>query len=177
MKNRSLISKMAISSILAIGVSSLSAAPCSSRCRPRCAASTAKTGTRCGAKCGPKCGAKSNEQSIKRPSGYSPSYKLDPKMQSAGELVFKNSKLSSNGMSCATCHTSGAGFRQTFAKPYPHYVEMAKSVYGLPKVHLDEAIQMCMEGPMATKPFDWKSADLQNLASFILSEQANFIKR
>jgi len=177
MKNRSLISKMAISSILAIGVSSLSAAPCASRCRPKCSTSSSKTTAKCGAKCGPKRSAKLDASSIRRPAGYLPSYRLDPKMQSAGEIVFKNTKLSSNGMSCATCHTSGASYQQTFAKPYAHYVEMASSVYGLSQVHLDEAIQMCMEGPMATKPFDWKSADFQNLASFVLSEQAKFIKR
>mgnify|MGYP001359759523 FL=1 len=98
-------------------------------------------------------------------------------MIAAGEAVFKNTKLSTNGMSCATCHTGGASYKQTFAKPFPHYVEMAKNVYGLPSVHLDEAIQMCMEGPMAAKAFDWKSADLQNLASFVQSEQAKFAKR
>lgn len=153
---------------------SWSQAKCASKCGPKC---SAKCGAKCGPKCGAKCAPKCSAKAIQRPAGYKPSYKLEKSMVSAGEVLFKNTKLSSNGMACATCHTAGGSYQKTFAKPYPHFVQMAKDGYGLSKVHLDEAIQMCMLGPMAAKPFDWKSVDLQNLSAFILSEQEKFSKR
>ena len=80
-------------------------------------------------------------------------------------------------MSCATCHSDGAGYQKTFAKPFPHKVEMAYAKYGVNTVYLDEAIQMCMLGPMASKSFDWNSPDLANLVAFVSEEQKKFIKQ
>lgn len=169
MRNLSLIAKMAISSALAAGLSPALAAGCAPKCRAKCAAYSSK--------CGPKCGAKSDAKLIQRPVGYKPNYPVTPTTVSAGEVLFKNTKLSTNGMACATCHAGGGSYQQSFAKPYPHKVEMAAGTYGLNSINLDEAIQMCMVGPMASKPFDWKSPDLANLVAFISEEQKKFAKR
>ena len=173
MKNLSLLAKMAISSALAAGLSPALAASCAPKCRAKCAAYSAK----CSAKCGAKCGAKSDAKLIQRPAGYKPNYPVTPATISAGEVLFKSTKLSTNGMACATCHAGGSSYQQSFAKPFPHKVEMAAATYGLNSINLDEAIQMCMVGPMASKPFDWKSPDLANLVAFISEEQKKFAKR
>jgi cytochrome c peroxidase len=114
---------------------------------------------------------------IQRPANYTPAYTADPVMIAAGKKIFENTSLSSNGMSCATCHTAGEGYQNTFAQPFPHFVQMAKSVYGLDQVHLDEAVQMCMANPMATEPFAWDDKDLQNLAAYVQSEQIKFANK
>lgn len=185
MKNLSLLAKMAVSSALAAGLAPALAAGCAPKCRAKCAAysskcgakCSAKCGAKCGPKCGAKCGAKANAKLIQRPAGYKPNYPITPATVAAGELVFKNTKLSSNGMACATCHTGGGSYQKSFAMPFPHKVEMAAGTYGLNSIHLDEAIQMCMAGPMAAKPFDWKSPDLANLVAFMTEEQKKFAKR
>ena len=173
MKNLSLLAKMAISSVLAAGLSPVLAAGCAPKCRSRCAAYSSK----CSAKCGAKCGTKSNAKFIQRPAGYKANYLITPAAIAAGEAVFKNTKLSTNGMACATCHADGGSYQKSFAMPFPHKVEMAAGSYGLNSIYLDEAIQMCMAGPMAAKPFDWKSQDLANLVAFMTEEQKKFAKR
>ncbi len=51
---------------------------------------------------------------------------------------------------------------------------MAADTYGIQQLHLDEAIQVCMVGPMAAKPLDWKSVELANLVAFISEEHKKF---
>ena len=149
MKNRSVLSAMAVTAVLMGGTSSVHAA----------------------------CGAKADPRLIQRPTGYKPNYPLTPQAVKAGEAVFRNTKLSSNGLACASCHTNGQSYQSSFGKPFPHQVAMASETYGLKTVELDEAIQMCMVGPMAAKPFEWKSVDLANLYAFVLAEQQKFMKR
>jgi cytochrome c peroxidase len=172
MKNRSVLSAMAVTAVLMGGASSIQAA-CAPKCRGRCSAQASK----CAPKCGAKCGAKADPRLIQRPTGYKPNYPLTPQTVKAGEAVFQNTKLSSSGLSCATCHNNGQSYQSSFGKPFPHQVAMASETYGLKSVELDEAIQMCMVGPMAARPFDWKSADLANLFAFISAEQQKFMKR
>jgi hypothetical protein len=159
---------MAISSVLVMGTSGLQAGPCASRCRPKCAASS---------KALSKCGAKASSTLIQRPASFKPNYVSDPNSVKLGEALFKNSKLSSSGVSCATCHDGGKGYNSTFAKPYPHRVAMAFETYGLSTVHLDEAIQMCMMGPMAAKPLPWGSHELNNFVAYMGEQQKAFKKK
>ncbi|WP_442867549.1 cytochrome c peroxidase [Castellaniella sp. S9] len=150
-------------------------AKCSAKCGAKCAA---KCGAKCAAKCGAKCGVKADASLIQRPAGYKPNYSASNAAQvAAGETLFRSTRLSSNGLSCATCHTDGAGFTPGFAKPFPHLMQMASMNYGVGEIFADEAVQVCMAGPMATKPLAWDSADLQNLSAYVLSEQARFAKK
>jgi cytochrome c len=176
MKNLARLSALALTSVIAMAPAlAQCAAKCTSRCQPRCGVSASKCAAKCGAKCAAKCGANaSNPSLIQRPAGYVPTYKADPVMVAAGKKLFEDKSLSTNGMSCATCHADGASYQKTFAQPFPHFVQMAKAGYGLDQIQLDEAIQMCMIGPMASKPFDWSSPELQDLAAFVLSEQSKF---
>lgn len=165
MRHLSLLSKMAVASVLAASFSTASAAACAPKCRAKCSASSAK------------CGAKGDPKLIKRPAGLKVKYSSTESSIHNGEALFKNTNLSTNGMSCATCHSGGASYQNSFAKPFPHKVEMAYTKYGVSSVYLDEAIQMCMLGPMASKPFDWNSAELANLVAFVSEEQKKFINQ
>lgn len=107
---------------------------------------------------------------IRRPVGYKPA-KGDAAL---GEKLWNDTKLSSNGMACSTCHQNHAAFQASFAKPYPHTVAMAKDKAGVKTVHLDEMIQACMVMPMATKPLAWDSMELAALTAYTQSQQKSF---
>lgn len=186
MKNRSALSAMAVSSALFLSLSNVAAfGACAPRCKAKCSPTEmAKCGAKCGAKCsakcspkcGPKCGAKSDPKLIQRPAEFKGDYSATPAKIRAGEVLFKNTKLSTNKLSCASCHTKGASYKASFSQPFPHKVEMAYENYGLDRVYLDEAIQMCMLGPMASKTLAWNSPELENLVAFVSEEQKKFIK-
>jgi cytochrome c len=91
-----------------------------------------------------------------------------------GERLWKDTKLSTNGLACQTCHQNNAAFKATFAKPYPHLVEMPKARAGLKQVHIDEMVQLCMLIPMASKPLPWDSKDLAALSAYSLQVQKTF---
>jgi cytochrome c len=105
-----------------------------------------------------------------RPTGYKPR----PGDAKLGEKLFNDPKLSTNGMTCATCHANHAPYSDSFAKPYPHTVAMARDQLGRKQAYLDEMIQACMEIPMATKPLPWDSMELAALVAFVEQEQRTF---
>lgn len=108
--------------------------------------------------------------STTRPAGYKP-LKGDPK---AGMVLFNDTKLSTNGTSCASCHANHGAFSASFAKPYPHMVVMARDQLGRKSVHLDEMVQACMAMPMAAKPFLWDSKALADLSAYTAELQKTF---
>lgn len=105
-----------------------------------------------------------------RPAGYQPRTG-DP---AAGEKLFNSSRLSTNGMSCATCHAHHAAFSDTFAQPYPHTVAMARDQLGIQTIHLDEMVQACMVMPMAAQPLPWPSKALADLTAYMTQVQKAF---
>lgn len=107
---------------------------------------------------------------ITRPAGYKP-MAGDAKL---GEKLFNDVKLSTNGMSCATCHANHGAFSDSFAKPYPHTVTMAKEQLGRKSVYLDEMVQGCMVMPMAAKPLAWDSKELAGLVAYLQVQQKFF---
>lgn len=108
--------------------------------------------------------------SITRSAGYKPM----AGDAALGEKLFNDTKLSTNGMSCASCHANHGAFQASFAKPYPHTVAMAKDQLGRKTVHLDEMIQGCMVMPMAAKPLPWDSKELAALTAYTASLQKSF---
>jgi cytochrome c len=91
-----------------------------------------------------------------------------------GKQLYGEPKMSTNGLSCNTCHSANAGFAETFAKPYPHFVQMAEEKGGLKKVALDEMVQFCMVAPMAAKPLAWNSRELAALTAYTGEVQKTF---
>jgi cytochrome c len=107
---------------------------------------------------------------ITRPASYKPM----AGNAALGEKLFGDTKLSTNGMACASCHTDHGAFQASFAKPHPHTVAMAKDQLGRKTVYLDEMIQGCMVMPMAAKPLPWDSKELAGLTAYLLTVQKTF---
>lgn len=91
-----------------------------------------------------------------------------------GEAVFNDTQLSTNGLSCNSCHTAGAAYKASFAQPYPHPVQMAMDHYGMTQIYLDEMVQLCMVRPMAAQPLDWKSRELADLVAYVSMVQKGY---
>ncbi|WP_228152583.1 MULTISPECIES: cytochrome-c peroxidase [Marinobacter] len=146
--------------------------PCATKsCNP-CAVKGCNPGAANG-----KCGAKPNPDAarkVTRPANYQP-YEGNPgKLMALGEQLFSDSSLSGNGLSCASCHNDGAGYNATFATAYPHAVAMARDMFGMASVHLDEMVQICMVQPMAAEPLDWSGESLAALTAYMGKVQAQF---
>lgn len=100
------------------------------------------------------------------------------KLVEHGRKLFKDTSLSSNGLSCNSCHSTNHLFDATFVKPYPHPVSMAKERAGVgSKLNADEFVQFCMLAPMAAQPLPWESKDLAALAAYVTDvKQPAFVK-
>ncbi|MDQ7732191.1 hypothetical protein QT231_05740 [Halomonas sp. SpR1] len=120
-------------------------------------------------------------QLVSRPDGYVPGYDENgdnPKsLIERGEALFNDTSLSTNGLSCASCHGSDGqqGYQATFNHPYPHPVAMGTNMFGMETVHADEMVQLCMVSPMAAEPLDWESADLAALAAYVVNARQRFV--
>lgn len=112
---------------------------------------------------------------VKRPAGTHLAKGKHDELVKEGEVLWNDTKLSSNGMSCNTCHQNHNTFSANFAKPYPHKVDMVKERAGIKgEVHLDEMVQFCMLAPMASKPFPWDSRELAALTAYTAEVQKTF---
>lgn len=113
-------------------------------------------------------------KSVKRPANYTPYRGSQAELRAYGEKLYKDTKLSSNGLSCESCHQGGNLFQASFAKPYPHEVAMGKAQFGMSQVFLDEMVQICMVTPMAAKALGWQSKELAALVAYTASLQTSF---
>jgi cytochrome c len=111
---------------------------------------------------------------VLRPKNYRPYRGKQAELTAYGKQLFGDTTLSSNGMSCNTCHQNNGAFQNTFAQPYPHYVQMTHDRSAVKAVHLDEMVQFCMVVPMASKPLPWSSKRLAALTAYTASLQKGF---
>ena len=88
-----------------------------------------------------------------------------------GEKLFDSLKLSENGLTCKSCHFKYEAYEESFLKPYPHAVGMAKKRAGLDSVHADEMNQLCLVVTMDSKPLPWDSEELRALTAYVLKQQ------
>ena len=91
-----------------------------------------------------------------------------------GETLFNDPSIGESGLSCANCHADFGQYKQTFKKPYPHFVNMAKAKAGLDAVNAAEMVQLCMLVPMQTEPLDWRSEALAALSAYVEQQRAAF---
>jgi cytochrome c len=131
--------------------------------------------------CAPKSGAAATKPEVDpklvlRPKGTKLFRGDAAQLVKQGEALFKSTKLSTNEMSCQSCHEANANFAESFSKAYPHDVAMAKAKSGVAKVDLDEMIQFCMVVPMQAKPLRWDSRDLAALTAYTGELQKAFQK-
>jgi len=124
------------------------------------------------------CVAKSNRigaAAVIRPAGTHLANGKHGEQVKEGEVLWNDTKLSSNGLSCNTCHQNHNTFSASFSKPYPHKVNMVKERAGIKgEVHLDEMVQFCMLAPMASKPFPWDSRELAALTAYTAEVQNTY---
>lgn len=130
-----------------------------------------------------EAGAQPSErtQAVSRPNGYVPGY--DEKgdnpasLIARGKALFNDPSLSTNGLSCASCHgvDGQSGYQETFSQPYPHEVAMGTNMFGMETVHADEMVQLCMVAPMSAEPLAWDSVELASLAAYVVSAQQMFV--
>jgi len=113
---------------------------------------------------------------VMRPKGTALAKGNQAELVKLGEKLFKDPKLSTNGMACESCHADNAAFSESFAKPYPHEVAMAKEQGGVTSVQLDEMVQFCMVVPMEAKPLAWNSKELAALTAYTAQVQKKFVK-
>jgi cytochrome c len=91
-----------------------------------------------------------------------------------GKDLWSDTDLSTNGLSCQTCHQGNQNFGATFAEPYPHEVAMATDRAGLGEITAEEMVQLCMVVPMQAEPLPWDSRELAALAAYTTEVQKSF---
>jgi cytochrome c len=120
-------------------------------------------------------GEQMDSRLFKRPENYRPYRKASrSELIALGEKLFNDTTLSTNGLSCNSCHINHLLFQDTFANPYPHFVEMPSARAGVESVHLDEMIQFCMVAPMAADPLPWDGKELAALTAYVETLQSDF---
>ena len=130
--------------------------------------------------CAPKaknpCAAASkvDRKLVTRPKGTKLATGNRAEMLKLGKALWNDTRLSTNNMSCNSCHQGGAAFQATFAKPYPHTVAMAKEQGGFKTINLDEMNQFCLIVPMAGKTLGWESKELAALTAYTAQVQKSF---
>lgn len=112
-------------------------------------------------------------EKVTRPAGSKPYQGPVEELLQFGEALFKDARLSTNGLSCNSCHANHANYAPTFAQPYPHYVKMADEQGGIKSVHLDEMVQPCLLSPMAGQALPWDSKELAALTAYTAEQQKN----
>lgn len=111
---------------------------------------------------------------VTRPKNYKPYVGKTAELKKEGKRLWTDTSLSTNGMSCNTCHQANSAFQDSFAQPYPHRVQMASDRAAMKTLHLDEMVQICMVAPMATKPLPWDSKQLAALTAYSAEVQKTF---
>ena len=113
---------------------------------------------------------------VTRPKGTKPYSAPKAELVGEGKRLWSDTRLSTNGMSCNTCHQGNSAFNPTFAKPYPHEVAMPRAQSGLKRVSTEQMVQFCMIVPMAAKPLPWNSKALAALTAYTGEVQKGFMK-
>lgn len=112
-----------------------------------------------------------------RPSGVPSAPLPTTEALRRGEALFSDKRLSTNDMSCITCHADLQSFNDSFRRPYPHKVQMAQDMAGLDEVSAETMVQFCMLVPMAARPFAWSSPDLTALTAYVTKLQGDFARK
>lgn len=94
-----------------------------------------------------------------------------------GRKLYDDTRLSTNGMACNSCHADFGAYGDTFKKPYPHFVQMVHEATGLDQVTAEQMVQFCMMRPMANKPLAWDSEELAALTAYVEEAQKEFAQR
>ena len=115
--------------------------------RHACRAMWAKSGvqTTVGADLLDPCGDdKVDLAKFRQPAGTTLATGWRPSLIKEGERPWINRRLGKSGFSCNDCHYRYGLMNETFAEPYPHYVEMAERRSGISEANAAEMVNLCM---------------------------------
>ena len=124
--------------------------------------------------CNPCGAAKVNAKDFIRPKGTQPASGNRAKLVAEGRKLWTDTRLSTNGLSCNSCHVNNAALNATFAQPYPHKVAMPSQMAGVGKITAEEMAQFCLLVPMQSKTLPWDSKELTALAAYTVELQKTF---
>ena len=116
-------------------------------------------------------------KSVVRPAGVRPATMPSKEALALGQKLYGDEKLSTNGMSCMSCHANFEAFNDTFKKPFPHFVQMANDAAGLKTATAENMVQICMIAPMEAEPLPWGSKELRALTAYVEKLRGDFAKR
>jgi cytochrome c len=106
---------------------------------------------------------------VRQPEGVRLASAARSDLIARGEELWNDRSLGQSGLACSSCHLRTddglAQVQASFAKPYPHRVEMAADMAELAQVNAAEMVQLCMTVPMASDPLPWDSIELAALAA------------
>lgn len=118
-----------------------------------------------------------DSNNVVRPVGTRPASMSNKDALALGQKLYADEKLSTNGMSCMSCHANFDAFNDTFKKPYPHFVQMANDAAGLKTATAENMVQICMVAPMEAEPLPWGSKELRALTVYVEKLRADYAKR
>jgi len=111
---------------------------------------------------------------ITRPAGIAPFAGTTAEFVTLGAKLFLDESLSTNKMSCNSCHAGMEAYAESFKSAYPHRMGMAAEMFGVEKIEAEQAVQLCMLVPMEAKALDWTSRELAALTAYVLKVQKDF---
>lgn len=114
---------------------------------------------------------------ITRPAGVPPFVGVSAELETLGAKLFADENLSTNKMSCNTCHADFGSYSEGFKSAYPHRMGMAVDMFGVEKVDAEQAVQACMLLPMEAKILGWQSRELAALTAYVLKVQKEYVAR
>ena len=99
------------------------------------------------------------------------------KLIETGTKRHGDTRLSSAGRSCNTCHAEADSYNDTFKKPWPHFVASVKSKTGLDRITAEGMVQFCMISAMGVRPLPWDSETLAALTAFVLERHGMVVEK
>jgi len=114
---------------------------------------------------------------VMRPAGIKAFAGSNAELAAIGAKLFRDEGLSTNKMSCNSCHDDFGAFSEGFKQAYPHRMSMAADIFGLEVVEAEQVVQLCMLVPMEAKMLAWDSHELAALTAYVLELQKAFAAR
>jgi hypothetical protein len=114
---------------------------------------------------------------VTRPANTKPFTGDASKLLEIGTKRHGDTRLSSAGRSCNTCHAEADSYNATFKKPWPHFVASVRSKTGLDRITAEGMVQFCMISAMGVRPLPWVSETLAALTAFVLERHSKVVEK
>jgi hypothetical protein len=95
-----------------------------------------------------------------------------------GQALWSSREVSNGRAACADCHRDDyTMINETFAEPYPHFVQMVELRSGVKQVNAAEMVNFCMMAAMSSEPLAWDSAELAALTAYVENIRPGYTRR